>query len=213
MTDRKRCWPYRRAAGTAGTGARPRPLVPGSRPRRGAIEVVTLPSANSPLVSIRLQFDAGSIHDPGGQGGARRPDRPDDRPGRHPEALLQRPARGPLPDGGRDRHQHRPRGDAVLRHGPPRQARRVHGAPRGGAAAARRSPRATSSATRSSSSPSSPTPCAATTRCSAWRCSSRRALRGPPLRPLRRRARSPASRASRWTTSRSSTRSTTPRRT
>ncbi|HYG61584.1 MAG TPA: pitrilysin family protein [Thermoanaerobaculia bacterium] len=35
----------------------------------GAIETVTLPSAGSPLVSIQLMFDAGSIHDPKGKEG------------------------------------------------------------------------------------------------------------------------------------------------
>ena len=35
----------------------------------GGIEVVELPNANSPLVSIRLQFAVGSIHDPAGKEG------------------------------------------------------------------------------------------------------------------------------------------------
>jgi len=35
----------------------------------GPIEVVALPSASSPLVAIRLQFNAGSIYDPAGKEG------------------------------------------------------------------------------------------------------------------------------------------------
>ena len=34
-----------------------------------AVVLVTLPNPASPLVSIRLQFDAGSIHDPKGKEG------------------------------------------------------------------------------------------------------------------------------------------------
>src|SRR5690349_7453001 len=34
-----------------------------------AIETVTLPSAGSPLVAVRLMFSAGSIHDPAGKEG------------------------------------------------------------------------------------------------------------------------------------------------
>jgi zinc protease len=37
--------------------------------RKPAFEVVTLPSPASPLVSVRLMFDAGSIHDPEGKEG------------------------------------------------------------------------------------------------------------------------------------------------
>src|SRR5262245_20586243 len=33
------------------------------------IETVALPNAGSPLVALRLQFDAGSIHDPAGKEG------------------------------------------------------------------------------------------------------------------------------------------------
>jgi zinc protease len=43
--------------------------APAQQQKEPAIEVVTLPSAGSPLVSIRLLFDVGSIHDPAGQEG------------------------------------------------------------------------------------------------------------------------------------------------
>jgi zinc protease len=52
------------AAPTATRAATPAPSSPGS-----GIQVVTLPSAGSPLVAIRLLFDAGSIHDPAGKEG------------------------------------------------------------------------------------------------------------------------------------------------
>ncbi|MFY9821010.1 MAG: pitrilysin family protein [Thermoanaerobaculia bacterium] len=42
---------------------------PATAPSGGGIEMVELPSANSPLISIRLQFEAGSIHDPAGKEG------------------------------------------------------------------------------------------------------------------------------------------------
>src|SRR5436305_12030614 len=48
---------------SAGTGtALAQPAGPG-------IEVVELPSASSPLVALRLQFNVGSIHDPAGKEG------------------------------------------------------------------------------------------------------------------------------------------------
>ena len=40
-----------------------------TKPMSSPIEVVALPSANSPLVAIRLQFNAGSIYDPPGKEG------------------------------------------------------------------------------------------------------------------------------------------------
>jgi len=49
---------------TLGLGAAPALAQGGS-----AIETVTLPSASSPLVSIRLQLNVGSIHDPAGKEG------------------------------------------------------------------------------------------------------------------------------------------------
>ena len=47
------------------------PLKPGADEAGGddAIELVTLPSPGSPIVAIRLQFDAGSIYDPAGKEG------------------------------------------------------------------------------------------------------------------------------------------------
>jgi len=50
------------SAGVAGTGT-------AIAQTPGGIEVVELPSANSPLVAIRLQFHVGSIHDPAGKEG------------------------------------------------------------------------------------------------------------------------------------------------
>ena len=46
-----------------------------AQPQSGGspIEVVALPNAASPLVALRLQLNAGSIHDPGRQGGPGRP--------------------------------------------------------------------------------------------------------------------------------------------
>jgi zinc protease len=45
------------------------PQTPAQPNGRSAIEVVSLPNANSPLVAVRLQFDVGSIHDPAGKEG------------------------------------------------------------------------------------------------------------------------------------------------
>lgn len=61
MTDRK----VMALAGLLLTSLAVTPAVAQSSP----IEVVALPSANSPLVAIRLQFNAGSIYDPPGKEG------------------------------------------------------------------------------------------------------------------------------------------------
>jgi zinc protease len=55
------------AAGSAGVAAAAPPLP--KVKEDSAIRLVTLPSASSPLVSIRLMFDAGSMYDPAGKEG------------------------------------------------------------------------------------------------------------------------------------------------
>ena len=117
--------------GLAAGGRRP----PRRRAAAAPIEVVALPNASSPLVALRLQFDVGSIHDPAGKEGLADPDRrmmigqagTQKRSYTELVEALYPMAAGI--DSNTDREV-----TVDRRHDPPRQAGRIHGPARGGAA-------------------------------------------------------------------------------
>jgi zinc protease len=64
---------FKRAAGlllvAVGLAVAPAGAQPQNQPSNRPFEIVALPNASSPLVALRLQFDAGAIHDPQGKEG------------------------------------------------------------------------------------------------------------------------------------------------